>query len=484
MLVGERVFSYGTGLSSKPRMRPVAIWVPRPCFVAAARRSGASEAQRLRMQLCCTGNGMSLGSNATFDPEEEMQDGAEDQVQEVAVGVVGDSFGEGVEDEADRSVDVALEGDPALAADEAGEEEGTAAAAAAALGVVEEGGESTDIPALSTENETQGEEETPVEDGQQGEKDSEEVAEREPWPFQIGDIVVGRVKWTADHGCKVIINNTKIEGWCPDRQLPYAAADASKFHPTQSIDSGLTREFQVIGLPSESDSKKKGPLLSARTIDKAVVFDRMDQIRTVCEQELEVVTAKCLRINAGGVRCTVCGYPAFLPRSQCNRSSSRYMEDEEFRTKYEGKEIEVSIITVDEEKNRVVVSEKKAREHNGLRIVRPGSLVWGRVRSMREWGVFVELDNTRLSSLLHISNISQVNVPSIEDVFAMGDRVCAVVISMEADFRRISLSTADLERTAGDMLVDKEMVYMNAEQAVADIQREMDEYNREHSQEG
>lgn len=48
----------------------------------------------------------------------------------------------------------------------------------------------------------------------------------------------------------------------------------------------------------------------------------------------------------------------------------------------------------------------------------------------------------------------------------MGDRVCAVVISMEENFQRISISTADLEETAGDMLVDKEKVYEHAPQAV------------------
>lgn len=36
------------------------------------------------------------------------------------------------------------------------------------------------------------------------------------------------------------------------------------------------------------------------------------------------------------------------------------------------------------------------------------------VVQMKDWGVFVTVDNSRLSCLLHISNISQVNVPSID----------------------------------------------------------------------
>jgi ribosomal protein S1 len=42
-----------------------------------------------------------------------------------------------------------------------------------------------------------------------------------------------------------------------------------------------------------------------------------------------------------------------------------------------------------------------------------------------------------------------------QDVFAVGERVRALLIGMDQGFQRISLSTADLEATPGDMLFNK-----------------------------
>ena len=47
-----------------------------------------------------------------------------------------------------------------------------------------------------------------------------------------------------------------------------------------------------------------------------------------------------------------------------------------------------------------------------------------------------------------------------------GDRVRAVVIGMDDDHKRISMSTRDLEINPGDILYNKEAVYENAEEGV------------------
>lgn len=43
----------------------------------------------------------------------------------------------------------------------------------------------------------------------------------------------------------------------------------------------------------------------------------------------------------------------------------------------------------------------------------------------------------------------------LQDVLAVGDKIKAVILGMDDDFSRISLSTADLEEEAGDMTRDK-----------------------------
>lgn len=43
----------------------------------------------------------------------------------------------------------------------------------------------------------------------------------------------------------------------------------------------------------------------------------------------------------------------------------------------------------------------------------------------------------------------------LQDVFEEGERVRCLIINVDQESQRISLSTADLEETTGDMLMDK-----------------------------
>lgn len=50
-------------------------------------------------------------------------------------------------------------------------------------------------------------------------------------------------------------------------------------------------------------------------------------------------------------------------------------------------------------------------------VVQVGALVWGTVRRVEPYGVFVGIENTRFSGLLHISSISRAHVESVEVPF-------------------------------------------------------------------
>lgn len=130
---------------------------------------------------------------------------------------------------------------------------------------------------------------------------------------------------------------------------------------------------------------------------------------------------------------------------------------------------------MEEARDRVVLSVRQAKQYNILRSLRPGDLVWGSVRKMTGWGAFIGIDGTYESALLHRSNISKKFFARIEDVFMLGDRVRAVVLGLEEDFTRISLSTADLEPEPGDMLRDKEFVYEKADEQVVHVRRMIEE---------
>lgn len=90
-----------------------------------------------------------------------------------------------------------------------------------------------------------------------------------------------------------------------------------------------------------------------------------------------------------------------------------------------------------------------------------GQLIDGSVSLIRDLYVGIDIGN-RFNALLHISNISQIEVEHPSKIFHEGDWVRAIIVSIDKPKRRVSLSTSDLELEPGDMLRDPEQVYDSA----------------------
>lgn len=87
--------------------------------------------------------------------------------------------------------------------------------------------------------------------------------------------------------------------------------------------------------------------------------------------------------------------------------------------KFIGQEVEVSLMVLDQQKRTFTASMNNAVSDKALRQLRIGSLVWGTARRLTNYGVFMSLDNTFESALLHITNVSWNRVPTIESVSSL-----------------------------------------------------------------
>ncbi|KAG1658935.1 hypothetical protein FOA52_007127 [Chlamydomonas sp. UWO 241] len=92
-----------------------------------------------------------------------------------------------------------------------------------------------------------------------------------------------------------------------------------------------------------------------------------------------------------------------------------------------------------------------------------GDLVEGGVQSVQPYGVFLKLGNGAVG-LLHISRISQEPITAIDAIFSKGDRVKVLVLAIDQERGRLTLSTKPLEPTPGDMLRDPQLVFDKAEE--------------------
>ena len=82
---------------------------------------------------------------------------------------------------------------------------------------------------------------------------------------------------------------------------------------------------------------------------------------------------------------------------------------------------------VDQQRNRLVVSNRRAVVETRLTNLEPGQLVTGIVRSLKPYGAFVDIGG--VSGLLHISQISHDHISDVAKVLSEGQEVKAMILT-------------------------------------------------------
>merc|ERR1712007_139201 len=68
-----------------------------------------------------------------------------------------------------------------------------------------------------------------------------------------------------------------------------------------------------------------------------------------------------------------------------------------------------------------------------------------------------------MGGLLHVSQISNDRICSIDGIFLVGEPIKCMVLAVDRDKGRLSLTTKKLEPSPGDMLRNRELVMETAE---------------------
>lgn len=84
------------------------------------------------------------------------------------------------------------------------------------------------------------------------------------------------------------------------------------------------------------------------------------------------------------------------------------------------KEIPLKFLEVDEERTRLVLSNRKALAENQS-VFGIGSVVEGTVQTVKPYGAFIDIGG--VSGLLHISQISHDRLTTVETVLSPGDKL-------------------------------------------------------------
>lgn len=108
-----------------------------------------------------------------------------------------------------------------------------------------------------------------------------------------------------------------------------------------------------------------------------------------------------------------------------------------------GTEIECVVLEIDREKQRVGLGVKQLTEDPWLEQIpaayQPGMVVHGTVTKITNFGVFVELESG-LEGLLHISELSDEQIETPNDIVKPGDQVDVKILRVDSADRKIGLS--------------------------------------------
>ena len=268
--------------------------------------------------------------------------------------------------------------------------------------------------------------------------------------FNPGDTVTGTVFSLEPRGALIDIG-AKTAAYLPIQEMSINRVD----HPEEVLKSNETRDFFIL-----TDENEDGQLtLSIRRIEYMRAWERVRQL----QKEDATVRSGVFATNRGGALVRIEGLRGFIPGSHI--STRKAKED------LVGEDLPLKFLEVDEERNRLVLSHRRAlveRKMNGLQV---GEVVLGTVRGLKPYGAFIDIGG--VSGLLHISEISHDHIDTPHSVLNVNDEIKVMIIDLDAERGRISLSTKQLEPEPGDMVKNPDLVFEKAEEMAAKYREQL-----------
>tara|TARA_B100000965_G_C19547268_1_gene738438 strand:- start:204 stop:1292 length:1089 start_codon:yes stop_codon:yes gene_type:complete len=262
--------------------------------------------------------------------------------------------------------------------------------------------------------------------------------------FKPGDLVKGTVFALEPKGAMIDIG-AKTAAFMPMQEVSINRVEglSDVLQPSES------REFFIM-----SEENEDGQLaLSIRRIEYQRAWERVRQL----QKEDATIYSEVFATNRGGALVRVEGLRGFIPGSHI--SARKIKED------LEGEYLPLKFLEVDEERNRLVLSHRRALVEKKMNRLEVGEVVIGSVKGIKPYGAFIDIGG--VSGLLHISEISHEHIETPHNVLNVNDQMKVMIIDLDSERGRISLSTKALEPEPGDMLTDPQKVFNKAEEMAA-----------------
>jgi len=271
--------------------------------------------------------------------------------------------------------------------------------------------------------------------------DFAKALDQQNYDLHKGQIVKGQVESYTSDGAYIDIKGAKSPGFIPKKEISVVEVeDISEILPLKE-----ERDFLII----KEQNADGQMLLSIRQLEMKQIWDQLLDAQNGGQS----LQARVTGVNRGGVTVEVHSLRGFIPRSHL-------LEKDDLDSLVD-QSLSVSILELDPERNKIVLSQRLASQSIGFSQLEVGQLVEGKVMGVKPFGVFVDIEG--VTGLIHIKEVSQKYVESLPTLFPVGQIIKAMVISLDEGRHRISLSTRILENYPGEVVEKLSEVMESAE---------------------
>jgi len=273
----------------------------------------------------------------------------------------------------------------------------------------------------------------------------EKAAQKQNWEkivqiFNNGGLITGKVKAVVKGG---LMLNVGVEAFLPGSQVDIIAPKDLRIY------EGKTLECKIVKLNEE----RKNVVLSRRELIEAERAEKRSKLLSGIEKG-GTVKGTVKNITDFGAFIDLDGLDGLLHIT--DMSWSRLNHPSEMLKV--GQEIEVLVLDIDREKERVSLGlkQKTANPWDQIAEKYPVNLkVKGKVTNLVPYGAFVELE-PGIEGLVHVSELSWTKrIARPADVLTQGQEIEAIVLGVSKEDQKVSLSVRQLDTNPWEVVTGK-----------------------------
>jgi small subunit ribosomal protein S1 len=259
----------------------------------------------------------------------------------------------------------------------------------------------------------------------------------DPWldidsKFHVGERVSGKVVSLADYGVFISLEEG-IEGLIHISEMSWTKRVR---HPSELVKPGDLLEAVVLGVDAANRRISLG--LKQTEVNPWTVIEERYPVGTKIEGQIKNITDFGMFI---GIEEGIDGLVHVSDISW----TKRLKHPGELYSK--GQTVQAVVLNIDSKNERLSLGIKQLTPDLWEEIpkkYRPGTRVKGRVSSITDFGIFLEIEEG-IEGLIHVSELSQEKLATPKGFANIGDEIEAVVLNVDASERKVALSVKSMQ---------------------------------------